>query len=83
MAAITTGAFEGFFTSTQKNGFVFGLVEYDRFQTLFRHGVRAVTKWLRFALPAGTPVIAFTRLDIHFARGFLKDMGFHRQLLFE
>jgi hypothetical protein len=45
--------------------------------------VRAVAKWLGFALPAGTPVIAFTRLDIHFARGFLKDMGFHRQLLFE
>jgi hypothetical protein len=47
MAAITTGAFKGFFTPAQKNGFVFGLVEYDRFQTLFRHGVRAVTKWLK------------------------------------
>jgi hypothetical protein len=47
MTAITTGAFKGVFTPTQKNGFVFGLVEYDRFQTLFRHGVRAVTKWLK------------------------------------
>jgi hypothetical protein len=47
MAAIAAGAFEGFLTSAQKYGFIFGLVEYNRFQTLFRHGVRAITKWLK------------------------------------
>jgi hypothetical protein len=39
MAAITTGAFAGFFTPTQKYRFIFGLVEYDWFQTLFGHGM--------------------------------------------
>ena len=69
------------FAAAEIHGLAFISIKYQRRE--LRPFVRAVTKRLGFALPARTPVIAFARLDIHFARGFLKDMGFHRQLLCE
>jgi hypothetical protein len=69
------------FATAEIHGLTFISVKFHRCE--LRPFVRAVAKRLGFALPAGTPVIAFACLDINLARGFLKDMGFHRQLLFE
>ena len=44
--------------------------------------VRAIAKWLRLALPAGAPVIVFTRFHIAGVRGLLGDMGFLGVFLF-
>jgi hypothetical protein len=81
MCAVAQGFVGTVFAAAEIHGLAFISVKFHWRE--LRPFVRAVAKRLGFALPAGTPVIAFACLDIHFARGFLKDMGFHRQLLCE